>query len=275
MLFASFLDLLPVYFISLWIFLSSIFIIALLKADNSIMDIAYGPSFAVAAWSTVLWSGTFEPLALIVAGCITLWAGRLSTRIWRKNHGKPEDARYAAWREAWSERGRWYFILRSYLQVYMLQGVIIAIVGLPALVATAYAADINYWFMALGAFVFASGLAYETIADRQLDRWLARKQRGETDVDLMQEGLFRYSRRPNYFGEVTIWVGLMLIVLPLPFGWLAIASPLLIWYIVTYVTGPMLENIFLEKFPEQYQAYIDTTNYLVPGPVRSPKEQTS
>ena len=257
------------YLWSIWTFLTVLFFIALIRADNSLMDIAYGPTFTIAAWSTILYTETTEPLPLIIAGFITLWALRLSIRIGRKNWGKPEDPRYAAWRTAWSARGRWYFFLRSYLQVYLLQGMVIAIVGLPTLLAVANADELNYWFLALGAFVFASGLAYETIADQQLDHWLTRKKRGETDANLMQEGLFRYSRRPNYFGEVTIWVGLMLIVLPLPFGWLALLSPLLIWYIVTYVTGPMLENIFLEKFPEQYQTYIETTNYLVPGRPRT------
>ena len=263
------LTILPIYLGSLLVVLTLLFLIALSKADNSIMDIAYGPCFAIAAWTSIIWSATTAPLALIVAGCITLWALRLSIRIGRKNWGKPEDPRYAAWRTAWQKRGRWYFIIRSYVQVFLLQGSIIAVVGLPALLAIAFATEINFWFMIVGTFIFASGLAYETIADLQLDRWLARKRRGETDADLMQEGLFRYSRRPNYFGEVTIWVGLMVVVLPLPLGWLAILSPLLIWYIVSYVTGPMLEAIFLEKYPEQYRAYMNTTNYLVPGPVRT------
>ena len=264
----SLLTLLPVYFFSILGFLTLVFFVALAKDDNSIMDIAYGPSFALAAWSSILFSGTTEPLPLVVAGCITLWAGRLSFRIFRNNYGKPEDLRYAGWREQWSQRGRWYFIVRSYIQIYLLQGIVIALVGSPAFLATVFGSAMNIWFLLLGAIVFAAGLSYETIADMQLDRFLSRKRNGETDADLMQEGLFRYSRRPNYFGEVTVWVGLMLMVIPLPFGWVAIVSPLLIWYIVTYITGPMLEAIFLQKFPEQYQKYIKTTNYLVPGPVR-------
>lgn len=261
--------LVSIYLFTILSFLTLIFIVALVRRDNSIMDIAYGPSFAIAAWSTVLISGTTEPLPFVVAGCITLWAGRLGTRIFRKNYGRAEDARYATWRKHWYKRGRWYFILRSYLQIYILQGLIIAIVGVPTILAVAFGSAMNIWFLLLGAIVFAVGLSYETIADMQLDRFLKRKQQGETSADLMQEGLFRYSRRPNYFGEVTVWVGLMLMVIALPFGWIAIFSPLLIWYIVTYVTGPMLEAIFLEKFPQQYRTYIKTTNYLIPGPTKN------
>lgn len=261
------LTLLPTYLLTLWIFLTAVFFVAITKADNSIMDVAYGPSFAIVAWSIVWTSGTSEPLPFIVAGCITLWAGRLSIRIFRKNYGRPEDARYARWRHNWNQRGRWYFLLRSYVQIYLLQGVVIATVGSPALFATAFGSDMHIWFAAFGTLVFMSGLAYETTADRQLDRFLTDKKRGKHEQDIMRTGLFRYSRRPNYFGEVVIWIGLMLMVLPLPLGWIAIASPLLIWYIVTYVTGPMLEDIFLDRFPEQYRAYKETTNYLIPGPV--------
>ena len=80
----------------------------------------------------------------------------------------------------------------------------------------------------------------------------------------MVTGLFRYARRPNYFGETLIWWGLAVIVLPLPFGYLGLISPLLITYIVTMVTGPMLEKIFLEKYPTEYRAYMDRTNYFIP-----------
>jgi len=80
----------------------------------------------------------------------------------------------------------------------------------------------------------------------------------------MTRGLFSLSRRPNYFGETLIWWGLAIMVLPLPLGWIAISSPLLITYIVTKVTGPMLEDSFLEKYPEKYQHYMDTTSYFIP-----------
>jgi steroid 5-alpha reductase family enzyme len=81
----------------------------------------------------------------------------------------------------------------------------------------------------------------------------------------MTSGLFHYSRRPNYFGEVLIWVGLATMAYPLPYGAWAVLSPLLIWYIVTRVTGPMLEKIFLEKYPAEYRAYMHSTNYFIPG----------
>lgn len=250
-------------------FLSSIFLLALYKKDNSIMDIAYGPTFAITGIALLLLTQTTALLALVVVGCITLWATRLSTRIYRKNAGRPEDQRYAAWRNEWLERGKLYFILRSYAQIYLLQGSIIAIVGLPMVLAISFTNEVQLLWLTIGVSIFAAGLIYETIADMQLDTFLKQKRAGTTDEDLMKTGLFRYSRRPNYFGEATIWTGLAVIVLPVSYGWLAVLSPIMITYIVTMVTGPMLERIFLKQYPEQYQAYMRTTSYFIPWPPKS------
>lgn len=259
-----------IYLSSIFGFLTLVFVLSLIKKDNSIMDIAYGPTFALAA-ATLLWLHPlpYSLLQLTVAGCVFLWATRLSIRIARKNLNSPEDARYAAWRKAWSKKGRWYFIVRSYVQIYLLQGAIIAVVGLPILLSVLHTSEIQLLQIVgilIGAVVFATGLAIETIADLQLDRFIKNKKAGTIDEDLMTTGLFRYSRRPNYFGEATIWVGLTIIVLPSTYGWLALCSPILITYIMTRITGPMLEQIFLEKFPEKYRNYMNTTSYFIPLP---------
>lgn len=246
-----------------------IFLYSAHKEDMSVMDIAYGPLFAIGAWSAIAITEGYYPLTLLVTILITLWALRLGVRIGRKNYGKPEDARYAKWRQEWMRHGRTYFLKRSYLQVNLFQGLIICIIALPFIV-TLSAGDVpGSWHTAVGALIMLFGLSYETTADWQLDRYLARKQAGTETAPIMTSGLFHYSRRPNYFGEVLIWVGLALIAYPLPYGYLAILSPLLIWYIVTRVTGPMLEKIFLEKYPEDYRTYMTRTNYFIPGRPRS------
>jgi len=228
------------------------------------MDIAYGPAFFTSTIGTAYITGTTTLLPAIIIGCIGAWSIRLSSRIFRKNLGKPEDTRYAKWRDQWMQKGRAYFLIRSYLQVNLLQIVIIFAVAAPAIFALTYPTMYNQWFVLVGFLVFCFGLAYETIADLQLDQFIAGKKAGTEDATLMTRGLFSLSRRPNYFGETLVWWGLAIMVLPLPFGWLAIISPLLITYIVTKVTGPMLEDSFLEKYPEQYQHYIDTTSYFIP-----------
>lgn len=258
-----------VYLGSIFGFLTLVFFLALAKADNSIMDIAYGPTYAIAAIALLVSTQNVSWLSVLVVGAIVLWATRLSTRIYRKNAGKPEDERYAAWRRAWLERGRAYFIVRSYLQVFVLQGCVIAAVGLPAWLAFTFASPVPVPSLTIGMAIFVFGLTYETIADWQLDRFLAKKKAGTIDDPLMRTGLFRYSRRPNYFGEATIWTGLAIATIAVPYGWIGLVSPILITYIVTQVTGPMLENIFLEKYPEEYRDYMVRTSYIVPWPPKT------
>jgi steroid 5-alpha reductase family enzyme len=241
-----------------------IFVIASRIKDNSIMDIAYGPAFLVGAMGSTFITEHFTPLSLLITAVIFIWSMRLSIRIWHKNHGRPEDPRYATWRNIWSQKSIWYFYLRSYLQIYLLQGIIIVLVALPFILSLSNTNQPLDFFTYIGIAISLFGLLYETIADKQLDNFLARKRAGTESAIIMTTGLFRYSRRPNYFGETLVWWGLAIAVLPLPYGWIAIISPLLITYIVTRVTGPMLENIFLEKYPTEYREYINTTSYFIP-----------
>ncbi len=245
-------------------YVSLVFVIAQIKHDNSVMDIAYGPAFFVSALGALWWTITTTTLPIIITLLLGIWSTRLAVRIYRKNHGKPEDARYAAWRSEWMKRGYIYFVLRSLVQINLLQGFIIALVAIPFSIALATPFAASPLFIIAGLCVYVLGISIESIADYQLDQFLARKRAGTEPAVLMTTGLFHYSRRPNYFGETLIWWGLAIMVLPLPFGYLGIMSPLLITYIVTNVTGPMLENIFLQKYPTEYREYMRTTNYFIP-----------
>jgi steroid 5-alpha reductase family enzyme len=251
----------------LLVLVTEVFVIAQFKRDNSVMDIAYGPLFFLSAIGTLFFTAGLSPTAFLIAGLTGLWSIRLALRIYRKNKGKAEDPRYAAWRQEWMKRGRSYFLWRSYVQINLLQGLIILLVSLPFIIATASTQiSYNIYFMYAGLLMYTFGLGYEALADYQLDVFLRDKKSGKTTEPLMKNGLFKWSRRPNYFGETLIWWGLAIIVLPLPYGFLGLISPLIITYIVTKVTGPMLENIFLEKYPEEYRTYMATTNYFIPGP---------
>lgn len=255
-----------VYAAVLLVLVTLVFIVAQIKRDNSIMDIAYGPLFFMSALGTLFITGGVSATAFLITGLTGLWSMRLALRIYRKNKGKAEDPRYAAWRSAWMKRGRNYFLLRSYLQINLLQAAIILLVSLPFIVATVSTELVyNMYFVYVGLALYAFGLGYESLADHQLDVFLLDKKSGRTSAPLMQTGLFHFSRRPNYFGETLIWWGLAIIALPLPFGVLGLVSPLVITYIVTQVTGPMLEKIFLEKYPAEYTEYMRTTNYFIPG----------
>ena len=260
---------LGIYFFVVLIAVSTVFLVATVLNDNSIMDIAYGPIYLIATVATAHLTSAFGLLPTVMSILVALWSVRLCLRIFHKNYGQPEDARYAAWRTAWQEKGQLYFVLRSYLQVFVLQGVIITLVSLPIVLALANPFSFNLWFVATGTVVWLLGFAIETVADWQLDRFIARKKSGEEKSNLMTTGLFKNSRRPNYFGETLIWWGLAILVWPFAYGYAAIISPLLITYIVTRVTGPMLEKIFMEKYGDEYQEYQRKTSYFIPLPPKS------
>jgi steroid 5-alpha reductase family enzyme len=252
----------------IWLLVTAIFFLAQILKDNSIIDIFYGPIFFIVSFLFLIITETDNLLSAIIVMCIGLWAVRLGGRLLIKNFGKPEDARYAKWRREWSAKGNWYFVLRSYLQINLLQGFVILLILLPFIISTTSDAY-SIPFVLAGALVYLFGLTYETTADVQLDNYLARKKAGTETAVLMTKGLFKYSRRPNYFGETLVWWGQAIMVLALPFGWLALISPLMITFTVVKLTGPLLENQFLEKYPEEYSHYMATTNYMIPGPKKS------
>lgn len=256
--------------LTILIIVTSIYFLAIIKKDNSIMDIAYGLIFLLAGATNYFVAGNRTTLGLIILGAIFLWSIRLSGRILKKNLGKGEDIRYVNWRKAWMQKGYPYFLIRTYLQINLLQGLIILLVSLPIILSLgASDTDINQIFLYLGLLVAFIGLTIETIADMQIDAFIKRKKAGIESATLYKEGLFRYSRRPNYFGESLFWWGLAIVVLPLPFGYLGLISPIVITYLVTRVTGPMLEKIFLEKYPIEYQQYMKETSYFIPWPSKN------
>jgi len=249
----------------LLVIVTAIFIAAQIKKDNSIMDIAYGPIFLITGLATAYYSASFSVLTTAILIATATWASRLGLRVWLKNSGQGEDIRYANWRRDWLIKGKVYFYLRSYIQINLLQGFIILLISLPLIISISSPTVTNLNFLYVGLVIFTTGFILETIADYQVDRFLAEKRAGTNKANLLTTGLFRFSRRPNYFGETLIWWGLAVTVLPLPFGYLGLISPLVITYVVTMITGPMLEKIFLEKYPSEYAAYMKNTNYFIPG----------
>jgi steroid 5-alpha reductase family enzyme len=243
-------------------YMTVFFAVAAARRDNSIADIAWGGGFLlVALLSLHLGVGWLRRPTLLTV-LVALWAARLAVHILLRNRGRGEDARYAAWRREW---GRWW-LPRSYLQVFVLQGAILLVVAAGIIVVnTRSGPDLNA-LDAIGALVVLGGLVFETVADRQLARFLADPaNRGR----IMDRGLWRYSRHPNYFGEAAVWWGVFLVALSVPGGGWTVVSPLLITFLLLKVSGvPMLERL-MEGRPgwDEYKA---RTSVFVPLPPRTP-----
>ncbi len=239
-----------------WLYMSTVFLLGLVKKDNTVVDIAWGLGFVLIAWFTAWHTGLWLPRHLLLLAMVTIWGIRLSTHLYLRNKGKGEDPRYKAWRQAWGTDVVW----RSYLQIYMLQAVCMLIIAIP-IKTTLLSNDATIAMLDfLGLAVFCIGFLFESIGDYQLKQFVHNPaNRG----NIMDQGLWHYTRHPNYFGEATMWWGIWLVSLSVPYGWLAIISPLFITLLLLFVSGvPLTEAQFANN--PAYQAYKKRTSAFFP-----------
>ena len=236
-------------YVSVW------FIISLLIKRNDIADIAWGLGFvAIVIFLFITQTSTLQ--SKIVYILTLIWGIRLAIHIGFRTKGKPEDFRYKKWRDEWGK----YFVLRSYLQVYLLQGFFMWIISVPIIVVSMAQNQAISPFILSGSIVWLIGFAFESIGDYQLMLFIKHKQ---NKSDIMQTGLWKYTRHPNYFGEVLVWWGIFIMVLPLQYGIWAIISPITISFLLLYVSGiPMLEAKY--KDHQAFQDYKKRTSAFFP-----------
>ncbi|UCF89539.1 MAG: DUF1295 domain-containing protein, partial [bacterium] len=169
--------------------------------------------------------------------------------------------RYRKWREEWGSN----FLLRSFLQIYLLQGAVILIVVSPVLKVAAEPGRALGLMDAVGALTWMVGFLFESLGDWQL---LVFKRDTANKGRIITTGLWRYSRHPNYFGECTLWWGVFLVALGSPGSWWTAISPLTINFLLLYVSGiPMLEKKY-EGDPA-FEDYKRRTSALIPWFPRS------
>ena len=231
--------------------MSCLFCIALCRKNNGIADIGYGGGFIVVIVSAVLVSSPISLAQGLFVIFPFVWGIRLATRIYFKNKNKPEDFRYKAWRDSWGSS----FVVRSFFQIYMLQGLIIFLIALPILIALIYANSVLYESLFTGGvLLWLFGFFFESVGDYQLDKFIANSS---NKGKIMMSGLWKYTRHPNYFGESMMWFSIALCAISFtPLAFMGIISPLLITFLLLKVSGvPMLEKRWEgNDMWEQYKA---------------------
>ncbi|NCC58340.1 MAG: DUF1295 domain-containing protein [Synergistales bacterium] len=248
-----------------FVYMSVFFLIAVARKDNSLADIAWGGGFILVAMMTFFHApGGAEARQVLVTGLVVIWGVRLAVHIYFRNRGKAEDFRYAKWRRDWGK----YFLLRSYLQVFMLQGALLVVIVWSVIFINMHPVRGLSVLDALGLLVWTTGFFFEAVGDYQLLRF-TRDPANKGCV--MKTGLWRYTRHPNYFGEATMWWGIFLMALPLEGGYAALISPLTITFLLLKVSGiPMLEKKLMET-QEGYAEYARRTSAFVPWFPREPE----
>ena len=234
------------------------FIISIFRKRNDVADVAWGFGFILLSWASYLISINFNLKGLLVGFLVSIWGLRLAWHIYFRNKGKTEDYRYIVWRKEW---GKWFY-LRSYFQVYILQGIFLFLIVLPVLIINKSAGQGIGIIEIVGVLVWIVGFFFETVGDAQLSRFI---KNPENKGKIMQSGLWQYTRHPNYFGEVTGWWGIWLIAFSVPFGWLSVIGPLTITILILKVSGISLLEKKMEENPD-FIEYKKRTSIFIPLP---------
>ena len=227
--------------------------------DVSIVDSFWGPGFAVIAWVSFALADGAPERKLLLAVLATIWALRLGAYLtWRKS-GEGEDPRYTRFIEHHgAARRNWTALTR----VFGLQGVVMWVVALPVMLGQVWREPETLGPVAfVGAAIWLFGFAFEAIGDWQMTRF---KADPANQGQVMDRGLWRYTRHPNSFGDACVWFGLFLIACENPWGLITIISPIAMTYFLLFVTGKVLLEKRLKKSRPGYAEYVRRTSGFVP-----------
>ena len=233
--------------------------------DVSIIDMSFAIILLAVAGVTCGLAEGVPARKLLIVSLVAIWALRITAYLVRRNWGHGEDVRYTKLRN-WVADDR-AFVWLSLRKVFLLQGAVLWLVSLPIQVAQVYRTPANLgWLAATGATVWLAGLVIETIADQQLSRFRADSANAGK---VLSSGLWRYSRHPNYFGELCVWWGLFIIATENWIGVLTIVGPLAYTYLIINVTGQRTLDKKLGREKPGYKAYMESTSGLIPLPPRT------
>ena len=240
----------------------ALWVVSVARRDVSIVDVYWGLGFALIAAVAAIWAAGAPARRALVAVLTAIWGLRLGGYLLWRNWGRGEDFRYAAMRRRWGDR----FPLASLGVVFGLQAVLMWSVSLPVQFAALAVTPTTLGALdALGAIVWTIGLAFEAIGDAQL-AWFKRDPANAGRV--MDRGLWRYTRHPNYFGDACVWWGLWLVACATPGGVWTLPAPMLMTFLLRHVSGvPILERSLARRRPE-YADYVARTSAFVPRPPR-------
>jgi steroid 5-alpha reductase family enzyme len=250
----------------------TIYFFRAVKQNNfGIIDIGWGQGFVFVVWLLMIYRVFILGANANAIGYLTLiltsiWGIRLSSHIGQRNHGKPEDKRYVAMRAKIKPP---YVLIKSYVNIFLLQALFMFIISLVLVfnVMSGLTNPVEPMMLIpiiLGVLVWLGGYFFQSVGDRQLAIFV---EKPENKGKLMTEGLWAYTRHPNYFGEVLMWWGIAILGFANGFGiaipLIGLISPLVVTWLLRYVSGvPLLEKHMKTK--PGFAEYEKTTNIFFP-----------
>jgi steroid 5-alpha reductase family enzyme len=240
------------------ILMTFLWLVSLALKNSSIVDIFWGTGFVISAWTAfALTPEGFEGRKWLLVILTSIWGLRLTLHILTRNWSKGEDFRYQVWRKEAGAAWWW----RSFFKVFLLQGILMWIIGTPLLRAQISATPAQLtWLDYLAIPIWLVGFFFEAAGDWQLARFKANPvNKGK----VLNTGVWRYTRHPNYFGDATQWWAFYLIALAAG-GWWTIFSPLLMTLFLMRVSGVTLLEKTLKDTKPGYKEYVESTSEFIP-----------
>jgi steroid 5-alpha reductase family enzyme len=247
-----------VVILALW---TLVWLVSLAVRDASIADLLWGVGFVVVAGVTFAGAGAATPRRLLVVTLTAIWGLRLTAYLSWRNVGKGEDYRYQTMRRALGRR----FWLVSLMSVFVLQGLLLWVVSLPVQAAILARGSGRLGVLdGVGFALWAIGLFFEAVGDWQLARF---KRDPASKGQVMDRGLWRYTRHPNYFGDCMVWWGLYALALASGAWWSAIGAIFMTLLLLRVSGVALLERTIVHRRPA-YADYVARTSAFVPWPPR-------
>jgi len=233
---------------------SFVWLISVYKRDVSIVDSAWSLLFVAAS---IAYLNEMDFREWLIFSLLLVWATRLCLHITIRAWGENEDHRYQDIRKRYSPG----FAFKSLFIIFVFQAVLAWIITLPLHIAFTQSHEVGILTI-IATVIVVFGITFESIADWQLFRFKSNK---ESKQQVLDQGLWRYSRHPNYFGEAVVWWGFSLFAIEAGY-WYALVSPILLTFLLLRFSGvSLLESTITERRPA-YRKYIETTNAFLPGP---------
>lgn len=248
------------------ILMMGVWLLSVLLKDASIVDIVWGLGFVIVAWTVRMQADTNTTRQWLLVLLVTIWGLRLAGYLAWRNIGKGEDYRYRAMRKRWGRR----FPLISLVTVFALQGVLMWVVSLPVQLGQVPDGDQVGVLAVIGVVLWAIGLFFEASGDFQLARFKADPANAGK---VMDRGVWRYTRHPNYFGDACAWWGIGLIGLeagnPAWARVLCVVGPVVMTALLLKVSGVALLERSLRKRKPEYEEYARRTSAFIPRPPKA------